>query len=100
MLASCPASMLNQISLKLGIPFDSFLSHPALGENPARWRGHLDKIFPARAKLSPVAHHDAVSIDDLPATYASLCKSSGLGALALRFAILTAARAGEATGAT
>jgi hypothetical protein len=31
MLASCPASMLNQISLKLGIPFDSFLSHPALG---------------------------------------------------------------------
>src|SRR4029077_4670576 len=35
MLASCPASMLNQISLKLGIPFDSFLSHPAL-EGPER----------------------------------------------------------------
>ena len=35
MLASCPASMLNQISLKLGIPFDSFLSHPALGDSGA-----------------------------------------------------------------
>jgi integrase len=70
------------------------------GENPARWRGHLDKVFPARSKVSPVVHHDAVAIDDLPATYASLCKSSGMAALALRLAILTAARAGEATGAT
>jgi integrase len=70
------------------------------GENPARWRGHLDKVFPARSKVRPVVHHDAVAIDDLPATYASLCKSGGMGALALRFAILTAARVGEVTGAT
>jgi integrase len=70
------------------------------GENPARWRGHLDKVFPARAKVSPVVHYIAVAIDDLPATYASLCKSSGMAALALRFAILTAARVGEVTGAT
>jgi integrase len=70
------------------------------GENPARWRGHLDKVFPARAKARPIVHHAAVAIDDLPATYASLCASSGMAALALRFAILTAARAGEVTGAT
>lgn len=56
------------------------------GENPARWRGHLDKVFPARAKARPIVHHAAVAVDDLPATYASLCKSSGMGALALRFA--------------
>lgn len=70
------------------------------GENPARWRGHLDKVFPARAKARPTVHHAAVAIDDLSATYARLCKSRGMAAIALRFAILTAARAGEVTGAT
>jgi integrase len=70
------------------------------GENPARWRGHLDNVYPARSEARPVAHHAAVAIDDLPATYAALCQSAGTAALALRFAILTAARAGEVTGAT
>ena len=37
------------------------------GENPARWRGHLDNVYPARSKARPVAHHAAVAIDDLPA---------------------------------
>jgi integrase len=69
------------------------------GENPARWRDHLKDALPRHTVAAK--HFDAVAIDELPATYASLCsKSSGTAALALRFAILTAARASEVTGAT
>jgi integrase len=68
-------------------------------ENPAQWRGHLDKLLPARRKVQKVKHHAAVAIDDLPAVYARLADLSSMTALALRFAILTAARAGEVTGA-
>ena len=68
------------------------------GENPARWRGHLDKIFPAHGKVRRVKHHAAVAIDDMPAVYAGLCKSKGMSFRAVRFTILTAARAGETTG--
>ncbi|TAJ83024.1 site-specific integrase [Reyranella sp.] len=70
------------------------------GENPARWRGHLDKVFPPRAKLRKVRHHAAVPIDKLPAVYAKLVKASGVAAKALRFTILTAVRPGETTGGT
>lgn len=69
------------------------------GENPARWRGHLDKVYPAPGKVRKVKHHAAVAIDALPATYGRLTQSDGMAALALRFVILTAARAGEVTGA-
>jgi integrase len=68
------------------------------GENPARWRGHLDKVFPARGKVRKVQHHAAVPIDNLPAVYAQLCKATGIAALALRFTILTATRPSETTG--
>lgn len=70
------------------------------GENPARWRGHLDKVFPPRRKLVRVKHHAAIPIDDMPAVYARLRDARGIAARAARFTILTAARAGETTGAT
>jgi integrase len=70
------------------------------GENPARWRGHLDKVFPPRAKVRKVKHHAAVPIDDMPTVYARLREANGVAALAARFTILTAARVGETTGAT
>ena len=69
------------------------------GENPARWRGHLDKILPSHTKVRRVKHFEAVPIDDVATVYARLCRSGGMAALALRFAIRTAARSGEATGA-
>ena len=69
------------------------------GENPARWRGHLDKVFPTKSKVKRVKHHPAVGIDNAPAVYARLCKADGMAALALRFVILTAGRAGEILGA-
>jgi integrase len=69
------------------------------GGNPAQWRGHLDKLLPARRKVQKVKHHAAVAIDDLPSVYAKLAGLESVAALALRFVILTAARASEVTGA-
>jgi integrase len=70
------------------------------GENPARWRGHLEETYPARSKVQQVTHHPAVPIDAMPAVYSRLREAEGMAALALRFIILTASRAGEGLGAT
>lgn len=70
------------------------------GENPARWKGHLDMILPARAKVQKVEHHAAMDYRDISAFMAELAKVEGMGARALEFAILTAARSGEVRGAT
>jgi integrase len=70
------------------------------GENPARWRGHLDKLLPARSKVRKVKHHAALPFADLPDFMAALRTHEGTAARALEFAILTAARTGEVIGAT
>ena len=67
------------------------------GENPAAWRGHLKLILPARQKLTR-GHHAAMAIDDLPEFMASLRGRPAVSARCLEFAILTAARSGEALG--
>jgi integrase len=69
------------------------------GENPARWRGHLDKLLPAHSKVRQVEHHAALPYAELPAFLASLREQEGVAALALDFLVLTAARTGEAIGA-
>ena len=69
------------------------------GENPARWKGHLDKILPAPGKVAKVEHHDAVALDDLGAFLHDLRQRDGIAARALEFLILTAARSGEVLGA-
>jgi integrase len=69
------------------------------GENPARWRGHLDKLLPARSEVRRVAHHAALPYAELPKFLASLREQEGVAARALEFAILTAARTGEVIGA-
>ncbi len=68
------------------------------GDNPAAWRGHLDNLLPARARLSR-GHHAAMPIDDTPAFLAELRQAKGVSPRALEFTILTAARSGEAIGA-
>ncbi|MPR11505.1 tyrosine-type recombinase/integrase [Microvirga tunisiensis] len=68
------------------------------GENPARWRGHLDALLPKRTKLTR-GHHKAMPFDDVPAFMALLREREAVAALALEFAILTAARSGEVLGA-
>ena len=69
------------------------------GDNPARWRGHLDKLLPARAKVRRVKHHAALPYDHLPDFMAALRAQEGISARALEFLILTAARTGEVIGA-
>jgi integrase len=69
------------------------------GENPARWRGHLAKLLPARSKVRRVEHHAALPYADLPGFLVNLREQEGSAARALEFAILTAARTGEVIGA-
>lgn len=70
------------------------------GENPARWKGHLDTLLAARSKIQKVEHHAALPFREMGAFMADLVKMEGIGARALEFAILTAARSGEVRGAT
>ena len=70
------------------------------GENPARWRGHLDKMLPARDKVQKVAHHPALDYRQIVTFMTELRSVEGMGARALEFAILSAARSGEVRGAT
>jgi integrase len=63
--------------------------------NPARWRGHLDKLLPKRTKLSR-GHHAAMPYAEVPAFIAELRGRETTAARALEFCILTAARSGEA----
>lgn len=69
------------------------------GENPARWRGHIAQILPARSRLSR-GHHKALSFEAIPAFAGALRVREALAALALEFVILTATRTSEALGAT
>jgi integrase len=68
------------------------------GENPARWRGHLDQLLPKRQRLTR-GHHAAMAYADVPAFIKDLQSRQATAALALEFAILTAARSGEVLGA-
>ncbi|WP_293428113.1 tyrosine-type recombinase/integrase [Phreatobacter sp.] len=69
------------------------------GENPARWRGHLDALLPARTRVRKVKHHSALPYAQLPAFLTSLREREGSAARALEFLILTASRTGEVIGA-
>ncbi|MFP6743133.1 MAG: integrase arm-type DNA-binding domain-containing protein [Alphaproteobacteria bacterium] len=69
------------------------------GENPARWRGHLDKLLPKPRKLREVKHHPALPYDEMGSFMASLRESDSTGARGLEFLILTATRTGEVIGA-
>ncbi len=68
------------------------------GENPARWRGHLDKLLPSALNRKGRKHHAALPYDELPAFMKALRAQSGNAARALEFLILTAARTGEVIG--
>ncbi|TYO84179.1 tyrosine-type recombinase/integrase [Oceanicella actignis] len=72
------------------------------GENPARWKGNLAELLPAPAALKKAAgggHHPALALTDAARWWQALGEVRGMGAAALRFAALTAARSGEVRGA-
>jgi integrase len=68
------------------------------GENPARWKGHLDDLLPPRSKLRKVAHLAALPYAEVPGFMAALREQTDVAARALEFLILTAARKGEVLG--
>lgn len=70
------------------------------GENPARWRGHLKEVLPTPSKIAPVVHFAALPYEEIGGFMATLRTKQGMGAKALEFTILTAARSGETRGAT
>ncbi len=69
------------------------------GDNPARWKGHLDKLLPARTQVRAVKHHLALPYVEIPEFFAKLRLREELSAKALAFTILTASRTSEALGA-
>jgi integrase len=69
------------------------------GENPARWRGHLDNLLPAPSKVAKVEHHPALSYSDIGGFMTELRKQHGTAAAALEFTVLTAGRTAEVLGA-
>ncbi|WP_082061811.1 integrase arm-type DNA-binding domain-containing protein [Xanthomonas sp. GPE 39] len=69
------------------------------GDNPARWNGYLDKVLPAPGKVRDVQHHPALPYAPMQSFMLDLRSRNGMGARVLEFAILTAARSGEARGA-
>jgi integrase len=69
------------------------------GLNPARWRGHLDKLLAKPSKVARVEHRAALPVDEVGAFMTDLRGVDGMGARALEFAVLLAARSGEVRGA-
>jgi integrase len=69
------------------------------GDNPARWKGHLDSLYPTKEKLAPVEHHAAMPYRQVPDFMRKLRQTDGIAARALEFAILTAARSSEVLNA-
>ena len=69
------------------------------GENPARWRGHLDHLLPARGKIQKVKHFAALPYSEMAGFVADLRSEGHIAARALEFVVLTACRSGEVLNA-
>lgn len=70
-----------------------------VGDNPAKWRGHLEHQLAKPSKVAKVKHHTALPYTELGNFMAELRKQQGMGARALELAILTATRSNEVRGA-
>jgi integrase len=73
--------------------------HYRHGDNPARWRGHLEHALPALSKVARIEHHAALPYAQVGGFMAKLREDSSVGSWCLQFITLTAARMGEALGA-
>jgi integrase len=69
------------------------------GDNPARWKGHMQNLLPNPTKIAKVEHLAALPYVELPTFMADLSERDSTSAHALEFTILTAARTGETIGA-
>ena len=85
--------------IELVIDYASVMQYRT-GENPARWRGNLDKLLPKPSKVKNMKHHSALPYDETASFMISLGAQKGLAAKALIFTILTATRTSEALNTT
>jgi integrase len=69
------------------------------GENPARWRGHLDKLLPKPSKVKTIEHRPALAYREIGGFFGALVARTSISALALRMQILTASRPSETAAA-
>jgi integrase len=69
------------------------------GENPARWKGHLDNLLPRRSKVAKPVHYPALPYREIGRFMVDVSKQDGVAAAAMRYVILTATRTGETIGA-
>src|SRR5258708_24989059 len=58
------------------------------GDNPARWKGHLDHLLPKRSKVATIVHHAALPIDETPSFIQILRRGGDGGLRAFAFLIL------------
>ena len=70
------------------------------GDNPARWRGHLQRLLPAPRKVQKVRHQPAMPWAEVPAFIAEVAEHTGISALALQWLVRTCTRTDETLGAT
>ena len=70
------------------------------GENPARWRGHLESLLPTPSKIAPVKNYAALPYSEVAEYFQKLHQQSGMPARALEFTILTASRISTVLHAT
>ena len=82
------------------LDYASARGHRPKGPNPAAWGGNLEFVLPAPSKVKRKTPHPAVPYPEIPGLMAQLRTREGVGVKALMFTVLTAVRAGEATGAT
>ncbi len=78
----------------------STVSGHRTGENPARWKGHLDTVLPKPSKIHKKKHYAALPWQEIGSFIQELRKRDGISARCLEFIILTACRSGEARLAT
>jgi len=69
------------------------------GENPARWKGHLENLLATISKTSRTKNHPSLPWPRIGAFMSALRAREGVSARAVEFAILTACRSGEVRGA-
>jgi integrase len=69
------------------------------GENPARWKGHLDQLLPKKSKVAKIQNLAALPYSQIAELMAELQRHDAISAHALQFLILTAARSGEVRNA-
>jgi len=70
------------------------------GDNPVRWRGHLENLLASPNKIAPVTNFPALPWREMGEFMAQLVLREGAAARAVQFVILTACRSGEVRGAT